>query len=219
MPAENEFWSKVASRYDEVVDLQIGPRSRSMVRDRVATEGRLGRLVELGCGTGFFTQVLAGRADHVVATDASPGMLDLARERVKSGNVRFETHDCQNTSLPDASFDTAFISLVLHFTAPGRTLAEMHRILKSSGTLLIVNLDPLALRGLDRIRCLARIAFRGLAGYRMKPPKGLGNQLMTENQLRELLSRSGFRVVGVETIRDPARSSHIPLQYVKAVKQ
>jgi hypothetical protein len=37
-----EYWSKVAPRYDRVVDLQIGPKTRAMVRERVAKEGRLG---------------------------------------------------------------------------------------------------------------------------------------------------------------------------------
>jgi ubiquinone/menaquinone biosynthesis C-methylase UbiE len=75
---QREFWSKVAQKYDRIVDLQIGPMTRSMVRERVAKEDRLGNLVEFGCGTGFYTEVLAGKADSVLATDLSPGMLELA---------------------------------------------------------------------------------------------------------------------------------------------
>jgi predicted TPR repeat methyltransferase len=66
-----EFWSTFAQKYDRVVDLQIGPATRSMVRERVAKEDRLGKLAEFGCGTGFYTQVLANKADKVVATDIS----------------------------------------------------------------------------------------------------------------------------------------------------
>jgi hypothetical protein len=54
MPTEQkqrEFWSDVARDYDRVVDLQIGPRMRSLVRERLAREGRLGRMAEFGCGT------------------------------------------------------------------------------------------------------------------------------------------------------------------------
>jgi len=78
---QREFWSTVAQKYDQVVDLQIGPTTRSMVRERVAKERRLGKLAEFGCGTGFYTQVLVGKADTVVATDISRGMLALAKER------------------------------------------------------------------------------------------------------------------------------------------
>ncbi len=78
-----EFWSKVGERYDCVADLQIGGKTRSMVRERVAREGDLQRLVEFGCGTGFYTEVLACKADTLLATDISPGMLDLAKHQVR----------------------------------------------------------------------------------------------------------------------------------------
>jgi ubiquinone/menaquinone biosynthesis C-methylase UbiE len=213
-----EFWSKVAERYDGVVDLQIGGKTRSMVRERVVQEGPLGRLVEFGCGTGFYTRVLASKADTVLATDISPAMLELAKQQVKMASVTFQAEDCQHTSLPDARYDTAFISLVIHFTEPARTVAEMQRILRAGGTLIIANIDPQALNGLDRIRSLIRIVYQGLLGYRAKPPKGFGRNVMSEKQLCDLLGRSGFRVDEVETIKDPSRSSNIPVQYIRAVK-
>lgn len=215
---QREFWSKVAQKYDRVVDMQIGPKTRSMVRERVGQEGRLGNLVEFGCGTGFYTQVLAERADSVVATDLSPGMLALAKNQVKAAHVTFQVEDCQKTSLPDGTFDTAFISLMIHFTEPDKTLAEMHRILKPGGTLIVANLDPGALSGLDRVRSIIRILFRGLTGYRTKPPNGFGKNVVTERQLCDLLSQSGFDVVSTETIKDTSLSSSIPIDYVRAAK-
>ena len=41
-----------------------------MVRERLAREARLGAVVEFGCGTGFFTEVLADKADTVLAPDS-----------------------------------------------------------------------------------------------------------------------------------------------------
>lgn len=215
---QGEFWSKVAQQYDRVVDLQIGPKTRALVRARLAQEGPLGKLAEFGCGSGFFTRVLAVKADRVVATDISPGMLTLAQNHVKAANLTFQVEDCQKTSLPDAAFDTAFISLVLHFTEPLQTLAEMHRILKPGGALIIVNLDPRALRGLDRVRCLIRILYHGITGYRVKPPKGFGQNVLSEKRLCALLGQSGFMVAGAETIRDASRSSNVPVEYVRAWK-
>jgi len=215
---QREFWSKVAQKYDRVVDLSLGSKTRSMVRERVAKEDRLGKLAEFGCGTGFYTQVLARMADSVVATDLSPGMLVLAQERIKAANVTFQPEDCQKTSLPDGTFDTAFMSLVLHFTEPGKALAEMHRILKAGGMLIIANLDPGALSGLDRLRCQVRIFYRGLTGYRIKPPRGFGRNVMTEKQLCDLLEKFGFEIVSKETIKDTSRSSNIPIEYIRAVK-
>ena len=218
MPEQSEFWSKVALRYDRVADLQLGGAIRALVRDRVAKEGRLGRLAELGCGTGFFTAALAGKADQVVATDLSPGMLAVARANVDAANVVFQVEDAQKTSFADAAFDTVFMSLVLHFTEPAVALAEMHRILAPGGTLIVVNLDPGALRGLDRIRSLVRVTWRGVAGYRTRPPAGFGKNVLSERELRALLGERGFAVLSSEGVRDTARSSSIPVEYVRARK-
>lgn len=216
--AQRAFWSKVADRYDQVVDRQIGGRTRAMVRERVERESALGRLAEFGCGTGYYTRVLAARADQVVATDLSPGMIAVAQARAGARNVTFQQEDCQRTAFPDGHFDTAFMSLVLHFTEPERALAEMRRILKPGGTLILSNLDPLALKGLDRMRCRVRVLFEGILGYRTKPPKGFGSRIVSETRLTDLLRASGFRVVSLERIKDTARSSNIPVEYVKAVK-
>ena len=212
------YWSQVAEKYDRVVDLQIGGAARSLVWERVAAEPRLGRVVEFGCGTGFYTAALVPKADSLLATDLSPGMLEVARARVTDPRVSFQVEDCQSTSLPDAAFDTAFVSLVLHFTEPARALAEMHRILRPGGTLIVVNLGMRAVSGGARLRTLARVLFHGIVSYRVRPPKDFGRNVLTEPELRALLERSGFRVTKSETVRDPSRSSSIPLDYVRAVR-
>jgi len=213
-----EFWSKVARRYDRVVDFQIGGQTRAMVRDRLAREGNLGRTVEFGCGTGFYTDTLASKADSLLATDISLGMLEIAKQRVAAKHVTFQAEDCQRTSLSDGAFDTALLTLVIHFTAPEQTVAEMCRILRPGGALFVANIDPQALAGLARLRSQVRVVYQGVIGYRIKPPKGFGRNVVSEAKLRELLGRSGFRVTSVETIRDSSRSSNIPIQYVRASK-
>ena len=215
---QREFWSKVANNYDCVVDLQIGGQTRRMVQERLDREAALGSTVEFGCGSGFYTETLADKADRLMATDLSPGMLDLARSRVRAANVTFQPEDCQRTSFPDGSFDAAFRGLVIHFTEPGKALKEMHRILRPGGTLIIANLDLPALQGLDRLRCLARILDQGLVGYRTKPPKGLGRNMLSEKQLCKLLREFGFDVSSSEAVKDSSRSSNIPIEYVKARK-
>ena len=110
------------------------------------------------------------------------------------------------------------MSLVIHLTDPEKTLSEMRRILKPDGTLMIANLDVDALRGPALIRCRIRVIYRGLTGYRMKPPKGFGNNGMSEKQLCDLLGKFEFKILSVEAIKDTSRASHIPVQYIKAVK-
>jgi len=184
----------------------------------VNSEGHLGRVIEFGCGTGLFTEILAGKASALLATDIAPGMLEIAKQRVKAPTVTFQVEDCQHSSLTDGAFDTAFLSLVIHFTEPERTVAEMRRILRPGGTVLMANIDPLALRGWDRIRSTVRVLYQGVVGYRTKPPKRFGRNVMTEQRLRDLLNRSGFRIESIETFRDPSNSASIPIQYVRARK-
>src|SRR5215831_8148812 len=90
------FWSKVVEKYDRVVDAQIGQGTRSLVRERLSKEEELGALAEFGCGTGFFTELLTNKAQSVVATDLSPAMLALAKERVRKANIVFQVEDCQS---------------------------------------------------------------------------------------------------------------------------
>jgi ubiquinone/menaquinone biosynthesis C-methylase UbiE len=212
----SQYWTKVARKYDYVVDLQIGGTTRSLVRERVSREGSLGSSVEFGCGTGFNTAILSAKAERLVATDFSPGMLALTKERVKAPNVTFQIEDCQKTSFGDGTFDTAFMSLVIHFTEPLRTLTEMRRILKPGGNLIIVNLDPAALKPFDRLRCWVRIIVNGLARFRVKPPQGFGRHMLTDQQLSGGLRDAGFYLLSQETIRDESRSSNIPVEYVRA---
>jgi len=145
-------------------------------------------------------------------------MVTVAKERVSGANVTFRIEDCQKTSFNNGTFDTAFMSLVIHFTEPAKTLTEVRRVLKPGGTLIIANLDPAALSPFDRCRCWARIIINGLARFRVKPPKGFGRQLLTEKQLRAKLHEAKFRVLSQVTIRDRSRSSNIPVEYIRTVK-
>ena len=68
-------------------------------------------------------------------------MLALARERVKASSVKFQIADCQQISLTAEGLDTGLMSLMIHFTDPEKTLAEMRRTLKPRGMLIVSNLD------------------------------------------------------------------------------
>jgi ABC-2 type transport system ATP-binding protein len=213
-----EFWTEAAPDYDRVVELQVGPGTRAKVRERVAQEQSLGDVVEFGCGSGFFTESLARNATSVLATDFSPGMLARAEERCRASNVTFQIEDCQSSTLEDEVFDAAFLSLVLQFADHERTIAEMQRVLKPGGRLLIANLDVLALTLPHRMRCLFRVVHQGRRGYRVRPPRRFGRNVIGERELCKMLERSGFKVLGSETLTNSSRASYIPINYIRSQK-
>ena len=110
------------------------------------------------------------------------------------------------------------MALVIQFTDPPVTLAEMHRILAPGGTLIIGNLDPFALPPVTRLRSLVRVLYHGIAGYRLRPPKGFGRNVLTKDQLGTLLAAAGFRVHSAEAVHDTSRASNLPVQYVRATR-
>ena len=203
-----------------MIDLQIGADTRWRLRERIGGDSkRFGATAEFGCGTGFFTDAIASRAESALAADLAPGMLAVARTRCKARNVTFQQEDCQRTSLTDTSFDTAFLSLVIHFTDPAATLREMARILKPGGTLVVINLDLFALTPLSRLCANARILYYGITRYRTKPPKHFSKNLISANDLSELLVNVGFGRILVEEFKDPSHFSDVPIELIKATKE
>ena len=93
------------------------------------------RVLELGCGTGYFTQELARTGADIVAVDVSPELLEIARVDCSAPNVRFEIQNASAMSYSDAVFHSVVGSSVLHHLEIKEALHEIHRVLKSGGTI------------------------------------------------------------------------------------
>ena len=96
-------------------------------------------VLEVGCGTGVLTRVLAALAevDTVVGVDLAPSLLEKARERAADlPGIRFEQADARSLPFADESFDVAvFDSTLSHVPEPDRALAEAFRVLRPGGCL------------------------------------------------------------------------------------
>ena len=104
----------------------------------------LGRLLDIGTGTGRIAELLAPRADHVVALDRSPEMLRLARARLQQLPAeRWELVQGDFAALPleRGSFDTVVFHQVLHYAhEPDYALHEAGRVCRPGGRIAIVDL-------------------------------------------------------------------------------
>src|SRR5215203_2807744 len=81
-------WSR---RYDDDHNATRDLEARVVRQSPLRANGA--RVIELGCGTGKNSEWLAAQARELVALDFSPGMLDVARRRVRAAHVRFVEHD------------------------------------------------------------------------------------------------------------------------------
>ena len=99
---------------------------------------------DLGCGTGQVSELVAPHVAKVIAVDGSSDMVQAARKRLKSANnVDVRRGDMEALPIDDGQLDAAVVALVLHHVPePARALAEMHRVLKSGGRVLIADMLP-----------------------------------------------------------------------------
>src|SRR4051794_9332009 len=86
------YYRRRAGEYDATAYGDVGAAQARIAR-LVAELRPSGRVLELACGTGLWTEALAGLADTVTAVDAAPEAVAIARERVRSANVGFEVAD------------------------------------------------------------------------------------------------------------------------------
>ncbi|MFD1156978.1 class I SAM-dependent methyltransferase [Roseovarius aestuarii] len=98
-------------------------------------------IVDLGCGTGRYTSVLAEAFEAtVVGVDPSKKMLHQARSKSTSGKTSFEHASGEAIPLDDGSTDLVYLSMVLHhLTSLRGTAIECARILRDNGRVCIRN--------------------------------------------------------------------------------
>jgi malonyl-CoA O-methyltransferase len=105
---------------------------------------RFGSILEIGCGTGKNTQLLARIGGKVLAIDFSERMLEQARARVTSDNVRFVPADItMRWPCDDGGFDLVACSLVLeHVDDLAFVFSEAYRSLAPGGAFFVCELHP-----------------------------------------------------------------------------
>jgi len=132
------FWSAYFKIYDALCEIR--PYQQSIQRGVSLLKIRPGgRYLDLACGTGNSTRALKRSEVEVVGLDSSRDGLNIARDRFPG--LRFIFGDF-NRSLPfaDCTFNGVFAHNALYLAKdPLRTLAEVHRILKPGGILVMSN--------------------------------------------------------------------------------
>ncbi|WP_052712071.1 class I SAM-dependent methyltransferase [Domibacillus indicus] len=139
------------------------------------------KVLEVGCGTGQSAEYLA-TVFHctVTAIDSHPTMLEKAAERLSPLNVEVKYGEAEQLEFPDGTFDFILAESVIAFTSPlQQTIAEMARVLKKEGTLLVIEMT----------------AEKPLSGEQEQEVKDLYGvtEVLTEDEWITSFQRAGFR--------------------------
>jgi SAM-dependent methyltransferase len=143
--------------YEDSIREEFTHQSGSFGKAAVMTSAEtLGALVELvpadadsrwlepACGTGLVARALAGRVGFVAGVDLTPAMLEQAtRGAAEEGieNASFSAGDATALEFADGSFDGAVTRLSLHhIPVPGRAIAELARVVRPGGTVIVGDL-------------------------------------------------------------------------------
>lgn len=138
----HEHYSLWSATYDQDRNL-TRDLDQSVTREALAGR-RYAAILELGCGTGKNTALLAELGERVQALDFSEGMLSQARAKVTAANVTFATADLTRPwPCADQSADLIVCNLVLeHIAELPFIFAEARRVLSAAGRFFISELHP-----------------------------------------------------------------------------
>ena len=101
-------------------------------------------IADLGAGEGTFSQLLAQRAERVIAVDNSARMVEFGAQLAKENgiaNLEYRQGDLESPPIPDSSIDLAFFSQSLHHAIhPQRAVEAAYRIVKPGGRIVVLDL-------------------------------------------------------------------------------
>jgi SAM-dependent methyltransferase len=134
-------------------------------------------VLEVGCGTGDFSRLLAERCRTVIGIDLSPGMVEAARKRGAGfGNLRFEVADVMRHPLPPGPFDCVVSIATLHHLRLRGALERLAGVVTPGGLLLALDLyktDGMADRMLTVVGLPTSLALGLARNGRLRPPPAL----------------------------------------------
>lgn len=168
--------------WDEMRALDLPVRAIEEALLARLPQGRLGRVLDIGCGTGRMMSLLGPRAESMLGIDLSRSMLALARSRIAAeGLAACTVRQADMARIPsaDRSFDLVLLCMVLHYADdPAAVLAEAARVVAPGGQVAVIDLAPhgrddLIRRLAHRIPGLSEAAIAcplAAAGLGLSPP-------------------------------------------------
>jgi ArsR family transcriptional regulator len=191
--AAEEYFNAHADEWDAMRSLHVAESEVEAAICATLAGAPIGRLVDIGTGTGRMIELFGGAADCSIGVDRSPEMLRLAREKLaRAGlaNVELRQGDMFALPLLSGAADTVIIHQVLHYAQhPEAVIAEAARLLAPNGRLLVVDFGPHEKEELRTRHAHARLGFAdaqvaswfAAAGLESQAPRALAGGELTVN--------------------------------------
>ncbi|MEY8842054.1 class I SAM-dependent methyltransferase [Cribrihabitans sp. XS_ASV171] len=139
MTQDATFWDGIADRYAaRPID---DPEAYHYTLDRTRSYlNAADEVLELGCGTGSTALLLSSHVARYVASDVSPRMIEIGREKARAQgetNVEFVASDLRDTQLAGEVFDTVLALNLLHLVRDlPEALDRIHGMIRPGGLLI-----------------------------------------------------------------------------------
>jgi ubiquinone/menaquinone biosynthesis C-methylase UbiE/DNA-binding HxlR family transcriptional regulator len=140
--AATRYFTAHAEMWDSIRSLHVAESEVEQAMERALGDRALGRLVDIGTGTGRMIELFGPRAEQAIGIDRSSEMLRLARAKLEAAGILSSLRQGDMYALPlaDGSADCVIIHQVLHYAhSPAAAIAEAARVLASGGTLLVAD--------------------------------------------------------------------------------
>jgi ubiquinone/menaquinone biosynthesis C-methylase UbiE len=201
---DETHWSRFAANFDADNDYVIGEPNMALILDKVAKQKDLGRTLELACGSGIYSQVIAREADELVCTDWSEAMVEATRAKLHTlSHVTVEKANCFDLPCPDNRFDTVFVANLLHIIPePGNAVAEAKRVLKSGGRIMVLDFT---FDGMTLLHTLG-LMFRYFRKYGLPQSQRRGLSVL---EIRTILENNGLQIQEATLIGDTVKAAFV----------
>jgi len=172
----------------------LRPVNEEVVRRAALASGE--RVLDIGTGTGTAAALARGDGRRVVAIDAAPGMLEIARARVDG--VVFEEMDFSSLRFPDGSFDAVLAVHALHFaTDRVGALVEWRRVTAPGGRISLAVPGP-------RERTPNHYYREVYSRHGIDPV----NRYPSAQEVEDMATRAGWGAIDIEA--DPSTALELP---------
>lgn len=153
MPKNDTSWGNIAGKYDESFSADADSYQKQVILPnitRMLAPGVGDKILDLACGSGFFSGAFAEGGAKVLGVDISPELIEVAKKRVveatKAGlnlNARFEVSSAEKYSpLPESFNKAAIILAIQNIEDVKKTLENCFKALAPQGKLFIVMNHP-----------------------------------------------------------------------------